>query len=453
MTNEEFMKAEREVIEVMHKNNKDMYILLSEKCNALYIDTDVYTIIDNEGDRLYFVFDSEDTAKEYVQYMNCLTDLDIVYESIPYCNPNNKFVYITKDNIYDILNYFKYYINFKYEGTLRGYVVRTKLGILKNNNKYLRFSRTGDAYDFMNNISNIKDYEIRLENLVNNSSSLYGIHYIDKYDIDMMISMKKRKIDPYNYLIPATCTNNANKTDDSIKYVLYSYELGNYYFINDKIAAFNNIDDINKFKESVGVNDTYKDIMVYVSSSSDRYIIIDLNNDTYIDHLRKCSYTGNVDEYVKKHSYLGIDIKKCEGRRILLRFDKSINYINYKYKTLTFKSNEAANKFIEYSNLKNIPIKKCSINVYEDNINYLDGDGCFFRDDNLTELVVPEEKEEKTAKIEGLDAESVAINMNYEGIIIIPDNDESRKIVIPSECISDLKTNISRGDYFAERLF
>lgn len=440
MTNEEFMKAEREAIEaVCSKNTKDMYMRLPENGNALYINNDeLYTMVDNEGDRLYFTFDSEETAKEYVQYVNCLINLDITYRSIPYYNPNNKFVYITENNIYDMLNYFKYYINFKYKGVLRGYIIRTALGILKNNNKYVIFGRTKDAYDFMNNIynGNIKDYEIRLENLIN-SSSLYGICYMDKYDIDIMIGMKKHKLDPYRYMF-TMYTDNANKADDGIKYVLYSYSLGNYYFINDKIAAFNNIDDVNKFKESVGVDDTYKDIMVYVPSTSDKYIIIDPNEDTYTDTSKKMQLNNNnVDEYVNIHSYLGTDLNTAEKCRILLKFRYRGIYINYKYKILAFKSDEAADEFIEKSNLKDAPIDKYYVDVSRNDILYLHSDGCFFADADLNELVVPEDKEEEeTAKIEGLDAKSVAVNLDYDGITIIPDNNESKKIYIPIECIT-----------------
>lgn len=468
MTTKEFKKAEREAIsECINKNyeciDKD-YVIQKQLFEDSYIlydkDHSIHSITNCNGDRLILIFDNKITAKSYLEYINYFcSDISIdgylryrdsklhYIDRFYFNNGYKNYIYITEYDLKTIFNNFKYYINHKYSGTLKGYtILLNQKTAFQINNKYLIFNSPKDANKFMDNVyidnNEHQTYSVVLKvYYIDNTSSVYNtnILYIDNDDIDIMISMKNRGEDPYKFIDPHdNNTSNNYVFNNKWNCVLYSYNLGNYYFINDKIAAFNTMEDANKFKKSVGIDDTYTNLLVFVSSvDKDRYIIIDPNEDTYTDPSKKMQLNINdVDEYVNIHSYLGTDLNTAEKRRILLKFHNRGIYINYKYKILAFRSDKAADEFIEKSNLKDAPIDKYCIDVSKNDILYLHADGCFFADADLNELVVPEDKEEETAKIEGLDAESVSVNLDYDGITIIPDNDKSKKIYIPIECIT-----------------
>lgn len=342
------------------------------------------------------VFDSKETAYYYINHTDRLrgTRLEVLYYQYNY---TDNVIEMDMDDIKDMEQntYEKAYcIEMRYKLPFK---------YVNYNNKIALFDTADTATLYMHfleddNKLGIPDqwYSVSIINVKNNSK------IFNMEDVKKMIS---------NY--------------DCKTYALYSYGLGSYYFINGKIAIFNNLEDVNTFIKSIDTND-FVITTILTDKNPEKYLLIEnLNNE------------NKFDEYIRLNKYKGIDLKE-DTIKTLLIYEDDGSFVKYNDYILSFNSEESANKFAKDSN-----IDAFTANGYvsKSSLQYLNADNCFYMDNEFIIPVTPDDKINDKPHIIGMGTTTtVSLSADTNNIYIIPDNGDAEKITIPFKCISSIDT-------------
>ena len=342
------------------------------------------------------VFDSKETAYYYINHTDRLrgTRLEVLYYQYNY---TDNVIEMDMDDIKDMEQntYEKAYcIEMRYKLPFK---------YVNYNNKIALFDTADTATLYMHfleddNKLGIPDqwYSVSIIN-VKNDSKIFNME-----DVKKMIS---------NY--------------DCKTYALYSYGLGSYYFINGKIAIFNNLEDVNTFIKSIDTND-FVITTILTDKNPEKYLLIEnLNNE------------NKFDEYIRLNKYKGIDLKE-DTIKTLLIYEDDGSFVKYNDYILSFNSEESANKFAKDSN-----IDAFTANGYvsKSSLQYLNADNCFYMDNEFIIPVTPDDKINDKPHIIGMGTTTtVSLSADTNNIYIIPDNGDAEKITIPFKCISSIDT-------------
>ena len=375
------------------KNNeyKSGYIILK-----LYSNYIGYFKISNK----IVVFDSKETAYYYINHTDRLRGirLKVLYQ---YYNYTDNVIEMDMDDIKDME---QRKIENAYE---KAYCIemlyKLPFKYVNYNNEIALFDTADTAILYMHFLEDDnklgipgQKYSVSIINVKNNSK------IFNMEDVKKMIS---------NY--------------DGKTYALYSYGLGSYYFINGKIAIFNNLEDANTFIKSIDTND-FVVTTILADKDSEKYLLIENLNDE-----------NKFDKYIRLNKYKGIDLKE-DTIKTLLIYEDDGSFVKYNDYILSFNSEESANKFAIDSN---IDAFTANSKVSNSNLQFLDADNCFYMYNEFIIPVTPDDKINDKPHIIGMGTTTtVSLSADTNNIYIIPDNGDAEKITIPFKCISSIDT-------------